>query len=170
MDFYDLIEKRTSVRSYQDREISEEKLNKLLRSANMAPSAGNLQAYEMMVVSDEETKKDLAEAAYDQQFIEEAPISVIFLLDPERSSRKYGDRGKDLYTIQDSAIAATFLMLASFELNMGSCWVGAFDEEKVKKALEVEKRPVTIMPIGYTTDKRRNTNRRELEDIVTYKE
>ena len=170
MDFFDLIEKRSSVRSYQDREISEDKLQKLLQAANSAPSAGNLQAYEMVVVKKEEIKQELAMAAYNQQFIKEAPVSVVFLLDPDRSSRKYGSRGEELYTIQDSSIAATFLMLAAFEMNMGSCWIGAFQEEDVKNALDINKRPVAIITLGYTSDKRTNTSRRELEDIVTYRE
>ncbi len=170
MDFFNLIEKRTSVRSYQNREISDEKLQKLLRAANMAPSAGNLQSYEMMVVRNDEAKEKLAAAAHDQQFIEEAPVAVVFLLDEERSSRKYGSRGEELYTIQDAAIAATFLMLASFELNMGSCWVGAFEEEEVKEGLDLEKRPVSIVTVGYTNKKTPDTSRRDLEEMVTYKD
>lgn len=168
MDYFELIEKRASIRSYLKREIEEEKLQKILKAANSAPSAGNLQGYEMVVVQDERKRRNLAKAAYGQSFVHQAPVNLVFLQDPQRSGRKYKTRGRELYSLQDATIAATFAHLASFDLGLGSCWVGAFDEAGVKEVLETELRPVVLIVIGYPKSKGGRTGRRKLEDLVSW--
>lgn len=170
MDFFELIKKRRSIRSFKDRPIGEEKLQALLKAANAAPSAGNLQAYEMLVVKNSKLKRELSTAAYNQQFIEEAPLSVVFILDPDRSGRKYDERGRTLYCIQDASIAAAYLQLAAVEFNLGTCWVGAFNEDAVKSVLDLEKRPVAIITVGHPANRPQERSRRDLEDLVSYME
>ncbi len=167
MDYFDLLEKRTSVRSYLPKAVEEEKLKKILEAANSAPSAGNLQGYEIIVVKDGNKRKKLAKAAWGQSFISQAPLNLIFLQDPHRSGGKYGKRGEELYSLQDATIAAAFAHLASFEVGLGSCWVGAFDETKVKRVLNTDLRPVSILIVGYPQEKSTVTKRRKLSDLVT---
>lgn len=168
MEFFDVIKSRHSIRKFQKKEIEEEKLKKILEAANSAPSAGNLQAYEIFLVRDKEKRRKLARAAYGQDFIEEASVILVFCANPKRSAWRYGSRGKNLYCIQDATIAASYTQLAVTDLGLGSVWVGAFDDEKVLEVLGNPKDvwPVTIIPIGYPDEKPHITSRRKLNDFV----
>jgi len=93
----------------------------------------------------------------------------VFIAYPERSSRKYGRRGSELYCIQDAAIATTYAMLAATSLGLSSTWVGAFDESGAAKAIGTteRKRPVAILPVGYAAESPENTRRKPVGDIVS---
>lgn len=168
MEFFDTVKNRHSVRKFQDRKVEDEKLKMILETANSAPSAGNLQAYEIFLVKDKKKKQLLVEAAYGQDFIEEADIVLVFCANPKKSSWKYGKRGRDLYCIQDATIAASYAQLAVSDLKLGSVWVGAFDEKEVLKVLgnPNDVMPIAIIPIGYPDEKPRITSRRKLDDLV----
>lgn len=167
MEFFEALKSRHSIRTYQDKPVEESKLKSILEAANSAPSAGNLQAYEIFVVKDGQKKKLLSRAANDQDWITEAPIVLVFCSNPSRSSRKYGTRGEKLYSLQDATIAASYAQLAAHTLDLGVCWVGAFDEKDILKILGNPKSliPVVIMPIGYPAGKPEITGRRRLDDI-----
>lgn len=168
MHFFDLINERRSVRSFKEMGVEDGKIDQLLNAANSAPSAGNLQAYKIVAIRDQKTKEDLADLAFDQKFIAEAPIVFVFLQDVQRSTEQYGERGP-FYSFQDAIIANTYLQLAAVELNLGTVWVGAFDEEEVKQLLDTDKRPVIITPVGYPAKgSGHTTGRRQLDDIVEY--
>jgi len=171
MDFFEVISKRRSIRSFKKDEIPEDSLKKILQAAIAAPSAGNLQSYEIIVVSKDNIKKELAKAALDQDFIAEAPINIIFCTNPKRCSWKYGKRGEELYSLQDATIAAAYLQLAATSLGLGSVWVGAFKENEVSKILDLPSnlRPIIIIPIGYPNEEPSPTSRRPLRDIVRIK-
>ncbi len=170
MNFFNLIKKRTSVRSFTERPVQKEEVEKLLRAANSAPSAGNLQAYEILVIKEDPLKESLAEDAHGQKFIEQSPVIFAFLQDAARSMEKYGDRG-EFYSIQDGTIAASYLQLAAVELGLGSCWVGAFNQEKVKEDLGTDKKPLALITVGYPAKSGSGDSpRRELDDLVTYME
>ena len=96
MSFKALIEKRRSVRAFEDRPIESEKLQAVLEAVNQAPSAGNLQAFEIYKVTAPRTRAALARAA-NQSFIAEAPVVLVFFANPGRSAAKYGARGRDLF-------------------------------------------------------------------------
>lgn len=148
----EVFKKRHSVRSFQDKAIADEKLKEILEAAHSAPSAGNLKAREIVVVKNKETKNKLAVAAFNQDFVAKAPIVLVFFAVPSRSAQKYGRRGSEFYTIQDATIAASFAWLQAVMLDLSCCWVGAFDEEKVKEILDAknEWRPIAILPLGYS--------------------
>ena len=170
MDFENVIANRRSIRKYLKKEVENEKIRKMLNAINSAPSAGDLQAYEVFLVKDEELKEKLAEAAYGQYFISEAPLVFVFFANPKRSAIRYGTRGERLYCILDAAIAASYLQLSAVDLGLGSVWIGAFDDDKVRKILKVNERliPVAIIPVGYPAEKPAATPRRKLEDLVKF--
>ncbi len=171
MDFFELVSKRHSIRSFKKDKIPEEYIKKILEAAIAAPSAGNLQSYEIIVISNDDIKKELAKAALDQEFIAEAPINIIFCTNPKRCSWKYGKRGEELYCLQDATIAAAYLQLAATSLGLGSVWVGAFNEVEVSNILNLPKHlhPIIIIPIGYPNEEPSPTSRRPLRDIVHWK-
>jgi nitroreductase len=168
MDFFEAVKARQSIRAFQSRTIEEEKTSRIIEAASLAPSAGDLQAYEIIVAKDSRRKEELAKAAGEQTFVSEAPICLVFLAYPERSSRKYGRRGSELYCIQDATIAAAYAQLAATALGLASTWVGAFDEEAVAKVVRAPKnrRPIAILPIGYGAETPEITPRRQISEIV----
>ena len=168
MDFFGLVKRRRSVREYTGADVAEEDVERMLEAANLAPSAGNLQAYEIVVVREREGKERLAAAALEQEFIAKAPVVFVFFADPVRSSRKYGQRGAKLYALQDATIAASYLQLAAAALGLGAVWVGAFDEVEVRKAVGAPKElvPVAIIPVGHPAESPGPSPRRLLCDIA----
>ncbi len=169
MEFVDVLASRRSVRSYSDREVSDEAVSFILEAANSAPSAGDLQAYEIVVVRDKSVRAKLARAALGQWFIAEAPVDLVFLANPERSRVRYGRRGEVLYCIQDATIAATFAMLAATSLGLGTCWVGAFSDEAVLEAVGAKRPliPVAIISVGYPAEKPSATPRRDVSELAS---
>ncbi|KAF0190915.1 MAG: nitroreductase [Gammaproteobacteria bacterium] len=169
-DFFETVRHRHSVRKFlPDAPVEAEKLHAVLETACTAPSAGDLQAYHIVVVSQPDMREQLSRAAQDQAFIREAPASLVFFCDTERSADRFGKRGKKLYAIQDATIAAAYTQLAAVAAGLGSIWVGEFDEKAVTKLCGVgdDLRPVAILSVGYPAELPEPTRRRPLEDVVT---
>ena len=168
MGFVDVVKNRHSVRSFKDKEIEQEKLKKLLEIINSAPSAGDLQAYEIVLVKSLGKRKELARASYGQSFVAEAPLILVFIANEKRASSKYGQRGTSLYSIQDATIAASYAQLAATDLGLATVWVGAFDEKEVSRILNAQEhlKPIAIIPVGYANETPSKTPRRSLDDLV----
>jgi nitroreductase len=168
MQFFELVETRRSVRAYAKTAVEGEKIRRILATALLAPSAGDLQAYQIAVIEKSETKAALAAAALGQDFVAEAPVILVFCANPQRSASRYGERGAMLYCTQDATLAACYAQLAATALGLASCWVGAFDETKVADVLDLPARlrAVAIMPIGYAAEWPERPPRRPLEDLV----
>jgi nitroreductase len=168
-EFFGIVSRRHSIRAFVARPVEDWKVHLILNTANRAPSAGNLQSYEIFVIVGKQKKVQLAEAAYGQEFIAQAPLVLVFAADPSRSALKYGSRGEELYCIQDATIAAAYAQLSATSLDLGSVWVGAFDERRALKVLDEKNlRPLVIMPIGYAAESPEPTDRRKLEDTVHF--
>lgn len=170
MDVLEAIRGRRSIRAFKSQAVSIEIVERLIDAARWAPSAGNIQPWEFIIVRNPEIKWKLAEAALNQSFIEEAPVVIVVCADEIRSSQGYGVRGKTLYCIQDTAAATQNIHLAAYSLGLGTCWVGAFNEEEAGKILEIPQgvRPVAIIPVGYPAEKPPVQNRRPLHKILHY--
>ncbi len=170
-DFFETVRHRHSVRKYQNLPVEPEKLHAILEMASAAPSAGDLQAYKIIVIEQQADRDTLAIAAQNQTFIAQAPISLVFCAEPERSAGRFGQRGHDLYAIQDATIAAAYAQLATVAAGMGSTWVGYFDEMQVCKALAIAPSlvPVVILSLGYPAELPEATPRRRLEEIVLFR-
>jgi nitroreductase len=168
MEFFNVVKSRQSVRMYQDRSVEEEKLRTILETAASAPSAGNLQSYEIYVARRAGDRKALAQAALGQEFMAGAPIALVFCANPGRARPKYGQRGTELYALQDATIACTYAMTAATALGLASVWIGAFREDQVRRAIHVQEevRPVAILAIGYAGEKPALTPRREFIDLI----
>jgi len=168
LDVLETIRLRRSVRSFRDSDISDDDVKKLIDAARRAPSAGNIQPWEFVVVRKREIRRRLATAALDQSFIEEAPVVIVVCADQKSSSDGYGSRGAYLYCIQDTAAATENMLLAACALGLGACWVGAFHEEEVRSILGVPVgiRPVAIVPVGHPAEKPQARYTRPLEEII----
>jgi nitroreductase len=138
------------VRKFSNAPISEDSVNEILETAISAPSAGNRQPWRVVVARSEEMKSKLAEATLRQTFIATADVVLAVCMVPEESAERYGDRGRTLYAIQDTAAMTQNILLAAHILGYGAVWIGAFDEKAVSSVLNVpnEMRPVSLIPIG----------------------
>jgi nitroreductase len=168
MEFFEVIRGRRAVRAFQPTAIPAEMLETVLASANAAPSACNLQAYEIYVVTDERQRKALAEAARHQSFLAGAPVLLVFCTHAARSVERYAKRGEILFTIQDATIACTFAMLAATALGLATVWIGSFDAGEVARIAGAPTgvEPVAILPLGYAAEEPPQPARRPLEDLV----
>ena len=168
MKFSEVISRRFSVRAYQPTPVEDAAVQAILEAANSAPSSGNLQAYEIIVIRDVERKRQLAKAALEQWFIAEAPVVLVFLANLDRGHARYGQRGADVYCLQDATIACAYSQLAATALGLGACWVGAFDEEAVRDIVGAPEawRPVAILPVGVPAEAGGARERRALSDLV----
>jgi len=171
VDLWQALEARHSVRGFdQGLDVSPETVTKLLQAAVRAPSAGNCQPWHFYVVRDRSIKQALAQAALSQWFLSEAPVVIVVCADPERSARRYGDRGRHLYCLQDTAAATQNLLLAAVASGLGACWVGAFDEQATSRALQLpgRLRPLAIVPLGYPAERSAHPSERlPLDSVVT---
>ncbi len=151
MDVFEAIKERRSIRSFLERDVSRSDLVEIIKSGTSAPSAGNVQSWEFVIVTDPIRKRALARAAFHQEFIAEAPVVIVVLANHFRSASVYGARGAQLYAIQDTSAAVENMLLATHGMSMGACWVGAFNEDAVSGIVKATKRvkPVAIVPLGY---------------------
>ena len=170
MDLFEAIKSRRSVRAFTREEVTKEEVEKLIDAARWAPSAGNIQPWEFIVVRKPEIKRRLSVAALRQTFIEEAPVVIVVCANQIRSGRGYGARGVNLYCLQDTAAATQNIHLAATALGLATCWVGAFKEEEAKKTLNLPEgvRPVAIIPVGHPARKSMARSRRPLSEIIHY--
>jgi len=152
--------------------LEEGKLLQILEAVRSAPSAGNLQAYDIVVVTEPTKKEALSRAALGQEFVAQAPVVLVFFANPERNAWRYGRRGEELYALQDATIAATYAMLSATALGLGSVWVGAFRDEEVRQVVgaPLHARPIALLPLGYPGERPSATLRRSLEDLVHWNE
>lgn len=170
MDVFEAIEKRHSVRSFDpERGVPEEMVEELLRCGCQAPSAGNVQPWRFIVVRDAGVKKELAAAALGQRFLAEAPVVIVVCADLAAHSLSYGQRGMELYSIQDTAAATENMLLAATALGLGACWVGAFREEDVVKVLRLvqDLRPMALVPVGYATHEGQQPRKMDCKRLTT---
>ncbi len=166
MDVHKAIQSRRSIRVYDSREVEEEKLLRVLDSGRLSPSASNRQERRFIVIRDANTRKMLSEAARNQRFVAEAPV-VIAACSVESDYVMLC--GQPAYTI-DTAIAVDHMTLAAVEEGLGTCWIGAFDEKKVKEILNIpdQVRVVALLPLGYPSAMPRPTPRKSLDEIVMW--
>ncbi len=167
------IKKRRSVRGYLDKTIPKQVLDCILEAARLAPTAANKQPFKLILVTDKQNKAKLVEASRKQTFIEEAPIVVVGCAFPEES---YQTIGGTIHTSEEIDVSIVFdhLMLQAAEEGLGTCWIGAFDESKVKEILNIPSnvKVIGLTPLGYPSGKEfkpgKHMQRKAVSEIVLY--
>lgn len=167
MEVYEAIRARKSVRSYRDDPVKREVLERVLGAARLAPSARNDQDWRFVVVEDADTRAELCDAASGQRFVAEAPVVIVCCSETDHRQMKCGQYS---YPI-NIAIAVDHLTLAAVCEGLGTCWVGAFDADRVKSILGIpdDVEVVELLPLGYPVDQTRKAKTRlPLDRIVRY--
>jgi len=166
MDVFTAIRQRCSVRAYKETEVEEDRLKKVLEAARLSPSASNRQDWKFVIVRNKETRRKLADAAFGQSFIGEAPVVVVAC---GTDSKSMMDCGQPTHTV-DVSIACAYMILQAYALGLGTCWIGAFKEDEVKRILEIPKhiRVVAMTPLGYPDEPPSQKFRKNLDQIVCF--
>jgi nitroreductase len=148
-EFLDFLKSRSSVRTYEREPLTNEEMDYIIACASTAPSAGNLESWDVIIVTDPEVKEELARAALDQPHVEQAGAIFVVCANYVRSMSRYGERGI-LYGLEDATIACTYMMLAAQAKKLQSCWTGAFSDEEVREILDLPQhiRPVALLTVG----------------------
>ena len=149
MDVLEAIKLRRSVRSYDSRPIPPAVLEHMRQALRYAPSACNFQPWRFIFVTDAELRKQVARASNDQLWMADAPLTIVACGRLDQAHKRM--RGHDSSVEVDVAIAVDHLTLAAVAEGLGTCWIGAFDEEKVKHILGIppDVKLVTMTPLGY---------------------
>lgn len=171
MDVMECIRERRSIRKFINRVVSNEKITQILDSGRWAPSAGNIQNWLFIIVRDKGRKLQLSEASFQQYWIMNADTIIVVCSDEERIRPYYGERG-ELYSIQGCAAAIENMLLTAHALGLGACWVGAFDENMVKRILKIGDglSVQALIPIGYSGEEPPAPKRLELINSVFLEE
>ncbi|MEM2874582.1 MAG: nitroreductase family protein [Candidatus Hadarchaeales archaeon] len=146
MDAIEAILKRKSIRSYLPDPIPREKLMRVLEAGRAAPSAENLQPWYFVVVTDEEKRRRITKACKLARFLRECPVIIVGCGDRRRSPRWYAI---------DTAIAMENMVIAATAEGLGTCWIGSFEEEKVKEILKIPENfsIISLLAVGYPSRK-----------------
>jgi nitroreductase len=164
MKFLELAKRRYSVRGYKADPVEADKLQEVLEAARLAPTAGNRQRFELIVIQTAGREEELRRI-YDKDWYVQAPLVICacrYPMDPARQRKDYTD--------VDVGIVVDHLTLAATELGLGTCWIGAFDPAAARKILGLpdEVEPVVFTPLGYPADPPRVKQRKPLDDLVRY--
>jgi nitroreductase len=168
MDLYDAIRSRTSIRKYRPDPIPEEALDRILDAMRSAPSACNNQPWHFVLVQELEQRGRLAQACRGQSFLAEAPLIVVGCGREPEAYQNMGGYWNSLAV--DLAIALDHLTLAAAAEGLGTCWIGAYDEDQVRAVLGIppDVRVIALLPVGYPAVEPRATPRKSLDEIVYY--
>lgn len=168
MEFKNVYLGRRSIRKYKDKEVPLATIGEIIDLAEFAPSSGNLQNWKCIVVTDSEKRQLIADACVEQNWMLEAPVFLVICNDHNDVKNHYGKLGR-MYSIQNCANFAFGIMLIAYNYNLGSCWVGAFDNEAVQRILNIpeDMDPEIIITLGYS-DEIKKPSLRENPEYITY--
>jgi nitroreductase len=163
MKFMDVIRGRRSIRKYKPTPVSQEDIEYVLEAARLAPSWGNRQCWRYIVVTDEEVIRKITM----RDWAAEAPVVIVGCADPTKA----GDKAGKPYYMLDMGISMEHLILAAYDIGLGTCWLGGqFDEEVVREALGVPEthRVVALTPLGYPDEEPKAKGRKPLSELYTW--
>jgi len=167
METLDTIATRRSIRKFLEVPVEFEKVGKIIDAGRLAPSAGNLQDWKFILVTEKEQRDEVAKACLEQYWIAQAPIIIVVCTDPEKTQRFYEEQGIKFST-QNGAAAITNMLLAIHDQELASCWVGAFEESSLKRALSIPDNVLVhaVLPIGYPDERMPTPVRMTMENVA----
>lgn len=165
-DIFRIMATRRSTRNFDStKPIEQWQIDKILAAADTAPTAGNFQGFEIVYIKNKEVKKRLVEAANNQPYVN-APLVLVFCIDPSRVKLDFSQEILTKFSLQDATLAAAYSQLAASAMGLSSIWIGMFDEEKVKQIIKSDLKPSSILCIGYPQKKRLPKSRRKLKELI----
>ncbi|MFY9814497.1 MAG: nitroreductase family protein [Dehalococcoidales bacterium] len=166
MELKDAIRKRSSVREYENKPVSENKILNVLEAARLAPSGANRQYWKFVVVQDPQRRQELAKASGGQNHVAQAPVVIAAVATMPEGLMRCGVPG---YAV-DLAIAVDHMTLAAVDEGLGTCWIGAFSQEVARDILNIpdKYRIVSLLTLGFPKTPGRPKSRKSLDEILCY--
>jgi len=166
MEVFDCMKARRSVRAWAKREVEQEKLQRVLEAGRLAPSANNRQDWRFVVVRDAALRRRLADAAFGESFVGEAPVVIVACATQCDHVMPCGHPSH----LIDVAIAIDHMTLAARELGLGTCWIGAFNPAVVREVLGIPEsvQVIELLPLGYPASWPAPRPRKPLSEIISY--
>ena len=168
MEFIDVIKTRRNIRKFSSKNITQKTINEIIKLANLAPSAGNLQARAAVIIRNHKIIEEIRKTTFGFiKFKWTIPIVIVVLAKPEESSVKYKERGKN-YALQDATIFAAYIQLIAIEKGLATGWVGTFEKETIRELLKLSKEliPIAMIPLGYGDQTKSARERKGLREII----
>ena len=162
MSFLELAKRRFSVRKFETKKVEREKLSQILEAGRQAPSAANRQPIRFVIVKDHEILKNLCDNLI-TRFVKYAPLAVVGCADVDSFLT-----GK--WAVVDATIAMQNMVIAAWALGIGSCWIGACNEEKVKELLKIPEKwkVVALMTFGYPAEQPEPRKKKSFEELFSF--
>ncbi|MDR1061202.1 MAG: nitroreductase family protein [Clostridiales bacterium] len=162
----DVARARRSIRKYLPKPVEDEKLQQVLEAGRIAPTASNAQKWRFVAVRDPETIKKLVNACGGQAFVGEAPVFLAACADGPDRVMNCGQKAR----VIDCSIAMSFMILTAAELGLGTCWLGNFSNDKVKRLLGIpdDSDVIAVTPLGYPGESPDPRPRRPMGEVVSY--
>jgi len=171
MDLWDVLRSRRTIRKYSEKPVEFDKIVAICEAGALAPSAGNLQNWKFILLTEKEKiRESLCNACLDQECFNTAQIAIVVCADEAIMERQYGLRGKRLYSVQNCAAAIQNMLLAAHTLGLGAAWIGAFNEEKLRDMLDIPDvaRPQAVITLGYPAERPGDKRMRLLDDVIRF--
>ena len=168
MNFEQVVKSRRSVRSFKKDPIPKDSLDRIFEAIRLSPSACNIQPYRFIIASDERIKDQISVAAKGKEFISQAPLVIVGCANPQDAFSSMG--GSLSSWMVDLAIAFEHLVLAATDQELGTCWIGSFNEEMVKTILEVPDswRVLALTPLGFPKITPTEQERKKINELISW--
>lgn len=172
METLETIRTRRSVHTFEERKVENEKIGILLEAIRWAPSAGNRQPWEVIVVDDRKKIEAIADIALEQHWLKKAPLVLVVCINQKIAAGSFGVRGKNMYALQSTAAAVQNAMLAATDIGLGTCWVDVYDEQKASEILGCPEHimPIIALAVGYPSKTPETPLRHEITSFSFYNE
>jgi nitroreductase len=165
---FSVLKDRRSTRLYSNRDVSDKSILKIMEAARYAPSVGNYQPWEFIIVKEKDIRKQIVDGCYNQEWMLNAPVFIVACTNVKIATAVYGERGLRLYGIQSVAAAVENILLAAESMGLAACWVGAFSETIVSGILECPEyiRPCAVITLGYADFKPAEMQKQNIDEFV----
>jgi len=164
-NLFNVMLNRRSQRKFENKTVEDRKIEMILAAADTAPTAGGFQGFEVFHVKSSEIKVKLVEAANKQPYVN-APLVLVFCMNPERVKMNFPPNILKKFSLQDATLAAAYSQLAAHALGLSSIWIGMINEDKVMEALETKLVPATILCLGYPQKMLHPKPKRSLIELI----
>jgi FMN reductase [NAD(P)H] len=164
-NLFNVMLNRRSQRKFENKAVEDRKIEMILAAADTAPTAGGFQGFEIFHVKNSEIKVKLVEAANKQPYVN-APLVLVFCMNPERVKMNFPPNILKKFSLQDATLAAAYSQLAAHALGLSSIWIGMINEDKVMEALETNLVPATILCLGYPQKMLQPKPKRSLIELI----
>jgi FMN reductase [NAD(P)H] len=164
-NIFNVMLNRRSQRKFEDKEIEDWKLEMIFAAADTAPTAGGFQGFDIFSIKNPDVKLKLVDAANKQPYVD-APVVLVFCMDPSRIKMNFPPDIIKKFSVQDATLAAAYAQLAAHALGLSSVWIGMIDEKKVMQAIGTELVPSNLLCIGYPLKMLQPKPKRNLSELI----